>query len=177
MTPKDDDDQVSIVEQLRQTISEGNITPEDAVEKILVPYGTKDTDRLCAYVWPALLRLARNMQARNNNEAVRHNVHRAGPFKDAAEHREANHRLRTTVFRDRDGGAIRWDDVTIAHLDRKISWIRAHIGTLTDHLHILEHARNLMEEVGATRLGDVRDWPDLLRERAGVDAASIEILA
>lgn len=177
MTPKNEDDQVSIVEQLRHIISDGDITPEDAVEKILSPYGTKDTDPLCAYVWPVLLRLSRNIQAKNNNQAVRRNVHRTGPFRNTDEHREANHQLRTTVFRDRDGGSVRWDDVTIDHLDRKIAWIRAHIGTLTDHLHILEHARNLMEEVGATRLGDVRDWPDLLRERAGVDAASIEILA
>ena len=169
----EDEKPVSIIQQLRHLIDESeDVTPEEAVERVLSPYGTKDTDSLCAYVWPALLRVTRNMHAKTSNESVRKNVHRSGPYKDSAQHREANLSLRRTVFREPDGSVVHWDDLTVDILERKIAWIRTHIGTLVDHMNILQHARELLIAHNAKRLGDIVDWPDLLRQQA--DDADLE---
>lgn len=171
MSNTDEEKPVSIIQQVRHIIDEDEeLTPEEVVERVLSPYGSKTTDPLCAYVWPALLRVTRNMHSKTSNENVRRNVHRPKPYRDAAEHEDANVSLRRTVFRDTKGGVMYWDDLTIDVLERKIAWIRTHIGTLVDHMNILTRTRDLMVKHSAERLGDIENWPDLLRDQTDDDS-------
>jgi len=86
-------------------------------------------------------------------------------------------RLHDTVYRLPDGQRILWDDMTIDAIDLKIAQMRKLVGSLVDHLRVLEAARKLCAEHGVDRLGDVEDWAELLRavldaqQREGGEAA------
>lgn len=160
----------TITAQLKQLVDNG-VDADEAVTTVLAPYRGRGCEPLVNFVWPALLKLARGMQSKRNNESVRRNVFHPAPFKSVEQHQEANTSLRTMVFRS-NGRMIQWDDLTVEDLEAKIAWIRVHIGTLAEMIGVMQHAKELIIENGVKRLGDIDDWPDLLRERAGADAVS-----
>lgn len=78
-------------------------------------------------------------------------------------------KLRETVYRLPDGERVLWDNMTIDMLDLKIAQMRKLIGSLVDHLHILEAARKLCAEHGVERLGDVEGWVEILQRMLDSD--------
>lgn len=168
MSGQQDQEKQSILAQLKQLV-EGGESPEEAVSRVLAPYGGPRTDPLCKFVWPALLKLARGLHGKRSNESARRTLFHSRPYKTDEQREEANAVLRKTVMWFQ-GKPIVWDDLTIENLEIKIAWIRTHIGTMVDTLRVMEHAKELIIEHGVKRLGDIDNWPDLLRERAGANA-------
>lgn len=146
-----------INEQLRERIKNGS-SPEEAATLVLAPFRAT-ADKLCDFAWPAVLKAARDIEGKLSTDTMHASFR--GKLSDRG---AAQAKLRNTVFRF-GNQTVLWDDVTPEILEDKIAWLRASIGTLVDHLKILETARDLMEEFKVHRLGDINNWTTIIESR------------
>lgn len=161
----------NVWQQIRRLLEEGH-EPAAVTEQIMadLPRRWKDFAR------PFVLRCVRTAEGQVVNRRMRQAL---GPFvgpaatgKQAARRQAAVDRLRHTVYRMPDGTRVLWDDMTVAQIDLKIAQLRKQIGSLVDHLHILEAARKLCADHGVTRLGEIDGWQQMVTDIA---AASTDI--
>lgn len=151
-----------ILSQLREQLLVGR-SPEEAAHAILDPYGGVENDPLCRYVWPVILKAARDCEGKlsraSRNEAF---------FGDDSKgNQETRLHLPKMVYRMPNGSRVLWDDLTLDKIEAKIAYLRTQIGGLVDHLSILISARRVLQTCACTRLGDVPGWVDLVREGLG----------
>lgn len=158
-----------IHQQLREHIENGS-SPEEAATLVLAPFRAT-ADKLCDFAWPAVLKTARDIEGKLSNDTMHASFR--GKLNDRG---AAQAKLRNTVFR-LGNQTVLWDDLTPEALDAKIAWLRASIGTLVDHLKILETARELMSEHKVTRLGDISNWTLLIENQLNPDHANAELVS
>lgn len=147
----------SVQGQMRQMIVEG-LTPAEVTEAVMaeLPRRWKDFAR------PFVLRLARGIEGKIVNRRMK----RAMSGRRGSRHQEAAViRLDGTVYKLPDGQRIVWADWGPDEFDAKIAWLRKQVGSLVDHLNVLEAARDLCLEKGVDRIGDIPGWVDQVRER------------
>lgn len=145
---------------LREYLLTGR-TPEEAASTVLDPYGGVDSDPLCAFVWPVVLRTARDMELELAHE-TRQSVFFSNSTSETARARAIA--LPRTVYHMPNGKEVLWDDLTVDLIDLKIAHLRTQIGGLVDHIMVLEAARKLLVSYGATQLSEIPGWVDLVRE-------------
>jgi hypothetical protein len=143
--------------QLHRLIKEGT-PPAQAAETVMsdVPKRWRDIFR------PFVLRRARGIEG----EIVNRQMRTAFTGNRGSRHQEkaATH-LDNTVYRTATGARVVWADWTVDQLELKIAQLRKQIGSLVEHLRILEAARDLCVEKGVERIGEIPGWVDLVRER------------
>jgi hypothetical protein len=154
---------------------ESGMCPEDAAHKVLAPY---EPSPLALHVWPFVLKEARDIEGRMGRRVMSAALvssfsHDGVVTESTAKTQTARIKLRQTVYRLPDGTRVLWDDLTTDELDVKIAWMRTHIGSLADHLRILERARSLMVERGADKLGDIDGWVDLVAGDVATSSAAV----
>jgi hypothetical protein len=163
----------SVTGQMRRLIREGK-TPAEVAEAAMadMPKRWRDVAR------PFVLRIARGIEGQVVNRRMRRVFTGAG---GGVRHQEAAVvRLETTVYRTATGTRIVWSHWTVDELELKIAQLRKQVGSLLEHLRILESARDLCVEKGVDRIGEIPGWIDLVRERLAqkhVDDASGEVVA
>lgn len=149
----------SVTGQLKRLIDSGT-APVEATEKVMaeLPKRWKEFAR------PFVLRTARGMEGQLVNRRMRRTF--AGTAGRGSRNQEAAVvRLDSTVYRTASGARIVWADWTVDHLELKIAQLRKQVGSLVEHLRILEAARDLCVEKGVDRIGEIPGWVDLVRER------------
>lgn len=157
----------SVWSQLTRLIGDEDIPPEQATETVMKDLSARWKD----FSRPFVLRAARGIEGRIVNRRMRRAI---GPAALGSRHHEsAMGRLSTTVYHLPDGQRVLWDDMTVVMLDLKIAQLRKHIGSLVDHLRVLEVARKLCADRGVDRLGDIAGWAELV----AAETASAEVVA
>lgn len=154
---------------------ESGMCPEDAAHKVLAPY---EPSPLASHVWPFVLKEARDIEGRIGRRVMSAALassftHNGVVAEATAKAQVARIKLRTTVYRLPDGTRVLWDDLTTDEIDVKIAWMRTQIGSIADHLQILERARSLMVERGAAKLGDIDGWVDLVARKPATVTAKV----
>lgn len=154
----------TIQTQLKEYLLVGK-TPEDAAIAVLEPYGGPE-DALCRFVWPLILKAARDCEGRLER-GIRNDAFYSN---DGQKHAEQRLQLPKMVYRMPDGRRVLWDDLTLELIEAKLAYLRTQIGGLLDHIGVLEEAAKLIREHSVTKLGEVSDWVDKIRDVVGVTA-------
>lgn len=154
---------------MRQMLHDGK-SPEDAASAALlnavgdlvlaeVDEGTRD------WLYGLVLREARSIEGQVSGRLMRQVAGGKGALKVGSRHHaEAAEKLRRTVYHSADGARVLWDELTVDLIDAKIALLRKQVGALVEHIGILKAARQVLVNEGADSLGDVPDWPELVRE-------------
>ena len=161
----------SVTGQLKRLI-EGGKAPAEATETVMAEL----PKRWREFFRPFVLRMARGIEGQVVNRRMRRAL--TGSRRGAgARHQEAAVvRLESTVYRTAEGARIVWADWTVDYLELKIAQLRKQVGSLLEHLRILEAARDLCVEKGVDRIGEIPGWVELVRgrlERGDDDASGV----
>jgi hypothetical protein len=154
--------------ELRRLVREGT-DPETAAHLVLVDsFGDEILADLDAAVFRWLenlvVREARQVEGQETNRRMKRVLGSRGIAPGSPKFAEADRKLRQAVYHTADGARVLWDDMTVAEVRAKIALLRKQVGSLAGHLVILEAACDLMAERAAERLGDIPDWPVLVRK-------------
>lgn len=158
---------LSLATAFKQLIETEGLTPRQAVDRVLELYELQSTP-LAVRITPLLFEDAKEVERSKARETRKWALQQRLPVPRtpsavvAIKH-ERQQAISTTVFHMPDGKRILWGDLRIQDLNAKIAWMRAHVGTIMDHLKVLEKAQQLITERGVERLGDVPNWADLIR--------------
>jgi hypothetical protein len=157
----------SIGQQLREALKAG-ATPEDAVRKVLGPFGAvlaeAGNDHLVGYARPAVLSEARRL----GRQLIRRAEDRSFGAAPASRDRM---RLGQIEFHLPDGQVVSWADATAEQHGARIAWLRTYISSVEEDLARHERAAKLLAEHGAAKLSDIPGWEDLIGDDADSEDA------
>lgn len=154
---------------LRRMILDG-VHPEQAAAGVLDEALGDAAPGLDAgvYGWlrALVVREARHLEGRLGNRRARRVLGPAGWPAGSARFAEQSQKLRTTIYHLPDGTRVQWQEMTLDWVEVKIAEFRKHIGRYSEHLAVLLSVRELLAERDAARLGDIPEWPELVRKLA-----------
>lgn len=139
----------------------GGATPVDAAETVLDEAPDRWPDWR-GFFRPLVFRLAQDMNNAVVNDAARVALG-AGQGQSERRRAAALRRLRECAYYTPTGERVLWDDLTVDLIDVRIALLRKQVGSMVEHLGILEAARKLCADRGVDRLGDIDGWEDLVR--------------
>lgn len=152
----------------RHCLQDEHCTPQEAVNQVLDHFNIRNTilaKEINGYLLTGAKAVEASFGRKVRKWALQERLPKTNsPSTDLVHRQERQRAISQTAFRLPGGETVLWSKLTVALLDAKIAWMRAHMQGLAEHLEIMVTVRDLMVKHGVQTLEQVPDWADHVRD-------------